>query len=380
MKLFSDAKQAGDNKERNQQQKNMAQQVVIISPRREVLSEIASQLLMNNMKNIVEHEADFFSLTDDNVTRHAMAVIVDLVDTSDITQICEAAILFISAESRKVFVGNSDSIVFSQKLMRSGINYLHVESQLAQLAAHINETDIALTPRTTTMKISILGCKGGAGTSMVAHQLFQATGALSSIPALLVQGASGSNDLDLLMATALPKDGSIYKIATNQAARIETSDGAWVYDDPYFNQYNIVFFDHGIHTESSERLEMVIAQSHTIILVITRELAALRTAKHILDEYNRISLTRPTWKTRILVCLNENHPAESGELTNEDINDYLGRKIDSINPYDIDNKKLTDNSPLYRFTAFLLGKTISPHARKGVLSIFAPLRSYILSR
>lgn len=380
MKLFSDAKKSGENKEHNQQKKNMAQQVVIISPRREVLSEIASQLLMNNIKNIVEHEADFFSLKDDNITRHAMAVIVDLVDTNDATLIGETTTLLISAESRRVFVGNNDSIAFAQMLMRSGINYLHVGSQLTQLAAHIQGTDTALAPRTTTMKISVLGCKGGVGTSMVAHQLFQATGSLASIPALLVQGASGSHDLDLLMATALPKDGSIFKVATNQAVRIEASDGAWVYDDSHFNHYNIVFFDHGIYNESSERLEMVISQSHTIILVISRELTAIRAAKHILDEYARIALTRPTWKTRILICLNENHPPLSDELKDEDIREYFGRKIDCINPYDTKNKNFTVNSPLYQFSAFLLGKTINDSSRKGMLPLPALLRRYISPR
>lgn len=380
MKLFSESKQSGDIKESSHKKKDTAQQVVIISPRREILSEISSQLLMNNIRNIVEYEADFFTLKDESITRDALAVIVDIANVTDAMLISETTTLVISADSRSIFVGDNDSISFAEKLIHLGITYLHIGSQIAQLASHIHHTNIALTPRATTMKISVLGCKGGVGASMVSYQLFQATGALSSIPTLLVQGASGSNDLDLLMATALPKDGSVFKMTANQAVRVETSDGAWNYDDPYFNQYNIVFFDHGIHNESSEHLEMVISQSHTIILVISRELAALRIAKRILDEYARILLTRPTWKKRILVCLNENHPVISDELKDDDIREYLNRDIDCINPYHVFNKKPTQNSPLYRFTAFLLGKTTTTSPYKKRFSLPLQLCRRKLSR
>ncbi|QFG76601.1 hypothetical protein DMB90_08665 [Raoultella planticola] len=65
--------------------------------------------------------------------------------------------------------------------MSAGVCYLHIQSQLAQLAGQLQQPDSALAMR-SMMKISLLGCKGGAGTTTVAWQLFQAIGMQTSIP------------------------------------------------------------------------------------------------------------------------------------------------------------------------------------------------------
>lgn len=373
MKLFFDAKQSGDDKTAQRQKKSVSQQIVIISPRREIMSEIASQLLMHNLKNVVEYEADFFALQDSCITHDALAVIVDIVNVSNIEQINKTLTLLIPATSRQVLIGNSDSIAFAQELMCFGVTYLHAGSQLAQLAELIQEQNCSQAAR-TTMNISVLGCKGGAGASTVAYRLFQATGMLSSIPVMLVQGGSGSNDLDLLMARALPRDGSICQINTHQAVCIETRDRAWNYDDTHCKRFNLVFFDQGVYAQPQERLEMIISESHTIILVITRELAALRVAKNVMDENRRIMLTRPARELRILICLNENHPAHGDELKDEDIEAYLGCKIFTVNPYRIKSDKLSTSAALYRFAAHLLGKPVAETPRKKLLPLPALLR------
>lgn len=333
MKLFSESNKNNEGNSAGQQQKNSTdQQIIVISPRKNVLSEITSQLLMHGLKNISEHQADFFMLKDDSITHGALAVVVDVVNVTDDTLITETAMLLVSATSKQIFVGSNDSIAFAQKLKQLGIIYIHVESQLAQIADYIQEPNLPQTAR-AMMKISILGCKGGVGTTTIAYDLFRTVGALSSIPTLLVQGASGSSDLDLQMGTTLPRDGSMLKITQNLSARIETPDNEWSYEELQFNQYNLVFFDHSIYPHIHERLEMVIAQSHTIILVISRELSTLRIAKSILDEYNRIVITNPGWKTRMLLCLNENHLRRTEDLNNDDIREYLGCSLTCVNPW-----------------------------------------------
>lgn len=373
MKLFSDAKSRSDDQAAQRQKKSASQQLVIISPRRDVLSEIASVLLMHNFKNVVKHEGDFFSLQDDSITRDAIAVIVDIADSHDVELITDTAILLIPAGVRPIFIGNNDSIVFAQALMRTGASYLHFGSQLPQLAALVQVQD-SLPINRTTMKISVLGCKGGAGATTVSYHLFQSIGMLTSLPSLLVQGGSGSNDLDLLMARALPKEGSIAAVSANQSVRIEALDGMWNYEDTQFNHYNLVIFDHPIHAQPTERLETVIAQSHTIVLVITRDLSTLRMAKNILDEYKRIMLTRPARELRIVVCLNEIHPVHADELRNDDIEEYLGCRILCVNPYKIKNSNTSVDSALYRFAAYLLGKPLAALPRKKIVNLTSLFR------
>jgi pilus assembly protein CpaE len=375
MKLFSESNKNNEGNSAGQQQKNSTdQQIIVISPRKNVLSEITSQLLMHGLKNISEHQADFFMLKDDSITHGALAVVVDVVNVTDDTLITETAMLLVSAASKQIFVGSNDSIAFAQKLKQLGIIYIHVESQLAQIADYIQEPNLPQTAR-AMMKISILGCKGGVGTTTIAYDLFRTVGALSSIPMLLVQGASGSSDLDLQMGTTLPRDGSMLKITQNLSARIETPDNEWSYEELQFNQYNLVFFDHSIYPHIHERLEMVIAQSHTIILVISRELSTLRIAKSILDEYNRIVITNPGWKTRMLLCLNENHLRRTEDLNNDDIREYLGCSLTCVNPYSIKREKPAAGSPLYQFAADLLGKSVEhEHTRKRAFSLSTMLR------
>jgi pilus assembly protein CpaE len=125
-----------------------------------MLSDISSLLLINNFNNVIGHPLDFFALQDDSILRGAATVIIDIGSCNDVTLICETATLLIPASARQVFLGRNDSIAFAQALMSAGVCYLHIQSQLAQLAGQLQQPDSALATR-SMMKISLLGCKGG---------------------------------------------------------------------------------------------------------------------------------------------------------------------------------------------------------------------------
>lgn len=374
MKLFFDTKSNNKNMAVKSQKKKFTQLILIISPRPDVMSDIVSQLLMHHLVDVIPFEADFFTLKDNPSASDAIAVIVDIGDMDNVELILQTVALLIPISAKPILVGNNDSISFAHSLMIAGANYLHIGSQLPQLADLIRDP-ILTSHNRATMKISILGCKGGAGASTVAHQLFRAAGMLTSIPMLLVQGFSGSQDLDLLLAKALPEDGSIVDLSAHQSAKMETRDGAWQYEDTQFNRYNLAFFDHGIYAHVDPYLEEVFTQSHVIVLVISRALAALRVAKNILEEHKRFLLANPLKEVRILLCLNESHPKNTEELANADIEEYLGKNIFSVNVYSAHNNKLSTESMLYRLAAHLLGKSLVPTpSRKALFALPAFLR------
>lgn len=359
MKLFFNSNPDDKNTIRQSQKKKLAHPILVISPRKSVMSDIVSQLLMHHLVDVMPREVDFFSLQDNPGACDAIAVIVDIGDTDNVELITQTAALLIPVSAKPIIVGNNDSISFAHALMMSGVNYLHAGSQLPQLADLVRDP-ISASHNRATMKISVLGCKGGAGASTVAYQLFQAAGMLTSIPMLLVQGCSGSSDLDLLLTRALPKDGSISALSAHQSAKMETHDGAWQYEDTQFNRYNLAFFDHSIHVDFDQHLEQVLIQSNVVVLVISRALAALRIAKNILEENKRFLLSNPLKEVRILLCLNESHPKKNNELANDDIEEYLGTTLSAVNVYNVNNARLSTESALYRLAAHVLGKSLSP--------------------
>jgi pilus assembly protein CpaE len=360
MNLFSGAKTGAMTEKVVQRSKknDSRKSVVIMSARAHILSEISSYLRMNNIKNIVELEADLFTTPSVDGLDSAENVIVDIGASSDIRKIGEHITVLVSVQSHILIVGDNDSIAFAQQLMRDiRLPYLHIGSQLTQLMGGI-EGKAAMRASSPSVKISVLGCKGGAGTTTVANRLFHYVGMLTRIPVLLIQGASGSRDLDLLLGKTLPSDGASLPISEHLSVIQEPHGSMWNYNDIRFEQYNLIFFDHMLHYQPIEQLEMVISMSNTIVLVITRELSSIRTAKKILDENLRIENSRPGRVARILICLNENHPPTGNELKNIDIKEYLGCEELIVNPYNPNQKESDTNSPLYHLAALLTGKDI----------------------
>lgn len=368
MKLFSDGKKKSASETTHKLKKSSEQSIVVMSPDQGILSDINSLLLINNYNNVVGHPVEFFSLQDDRILRDAVTAIIDIGNCNDASLVCETATLLIPASARQIFIGNNDSIVFAQTLINAGICYLHTRSQLTQLAGLLQQPDSTLNSR-STMKISVLGCKGGAGTSTIAWQLFQILGIQTSIPSLLVQGASGSRDMDLITSLALPRDGTMTEINAHQSVRIEPLDTAWNYIDSHFNRFNLVMFEHGVHAQPYEYLETVFTESSTMILVINRDLSALRVAKYLLDEKQRIGIARGGKELRVFICLNESHPMQSDELRNEDIEGYLGCSLAVINPWKVKKNQPLSATPLWHFAArTLLGKPAQASEKKTLLS------------
>ncbi|MCW2482333.1 hypothetical protein [Candidatus Symbiopectobacterium sp. NZEC135] len=84
MKLFFDTKSNNKNTAVKSQKKKFAQPILIISPRPDVMSDIVSQLLMHHLADVIPHEADFFTMSDNPGASDAIAVIVDINDVDNV--------------------------------------------------------------------------------------------------------------------------------------------------------------------------------------------------------------------------------------------------------------------------------------------------------
>lgn len=370
MKLFSELIKNDESNKSDELAKHVRKidgSITIVSKRSHVLEEVHSQLSRYNLRAITEIESCIFSLKEHKKLSASESLVIDIENETCIDKIIDIINIMVPASTRFILVGDCDSISFSQNLTKRGISYLHIGSQLASLYALLNNLGDVNLKNTDSLKISIIGCKGGVGTSTVAYKLFHASSNLVSVPVLLVQGGEGSQDMDLICEKPIAKDGSIVEIADNQYARIETNDSSWIYDDANFRRFNIIIFDHAIHGVQSDRIETVISESNTIILVITTDLSSIRVAKKTLDESKRILLTRTELNPKIYLCLNETRPRRPGDLRVEDIEEYLGKKIDVIRAY---QKSKKDNDTITEFMSTVLGK-VATKKRNPITMLFS---------
>jgi pilus assembly protein CpaE len=364
MNLFSVSENKTTVSEQTDEADNNQCHIVMVSLRKKLLNDLASILSMHNMTSFKVEQQSFFLLQDDSITQNANVIIIDIADTTDVSLITEKMGFIVPMYAKCIFVGDTDSIAFSQEIARRGAVYLHVATQLWELSDVIMSlsNDVAYTEQRSTVKISVLGCKGGIGTSLISYQLLEAFDDLTSVPTLLVQGATGSADLDLIMDKPFAqKDGQIHAISESQSIRIEQRDAALRYDDSQYKLFNIILLDHGVHTLAREKLEIIFNGSQTLILIVSHELASLRVAKMIIDENKRGNVAGNSVVQRILVCLNEFKPNQEKMLTEREIVEYLGRKIDLVIPYQSkknnSSKNKQFNFPEFtQFAAKILGK------------------------
>lgn len=353
MNLFSETKKSATTEKANDDTDNNQCHIVIVSLRKKLLTDIASILSMHNMNSFKVEQQSFFLLQDDSITQNANVIILDIADTTDINVITEKMGFIVPMYAKCIFVGDTDSIAFSQEIARHGASYLHIATQLWELADVVVSlnSNINLNDR-TAVKISVLGCKGGVGTSLISYQLLEQFGQLTSVPTLLVQGATGSADLDLIADKSfIQKDGQIHAINESLNVKMEARDSIIRYDDSQYKLFNIILVDHQVHTLSRERLEIIFNNSQTLILVISHDLASLRVAKMVLEEIKRDSVAGNSVVQRIFICLNENTANPDKVLTNNEIAEYLGRKIDLINPF-----QAKKNGNIRQFTTPLFGQ------------------------
>lgn len=368
MKLF--AEKAGSNLVGLSQpaQKKQTQQILVISESPQVGKEVSSYLSMNNMNDHQVTIVNFFTLQDNGIIGSASSVIVDIANETDVELISKRTTLLIPNIVRVIFIGNNDSISFSQNMKRAGLNYLHRQYELHNIAAillNVNSSSSAA----NLMKISILGCKGGIGTSTIAYSLFQSLTKLSSIPTLMVQGNSGSSDLDLIMEQVLPRDGSIYYVNDHAAVRLETNESSWNYTDASFNRFNLILFEHSLVGSINEHFETIFSNSQTIILVLNRNLTCLRVAKKVIEEHKRSLIVRPVHGQKLIVCLNENIPSRPDDMKNEDIEQYLQCPLSLIMNYSSKTLKNIEDSPVYKFAQnHILGLSVDKIKFKPLFS------------
>lgn len=358
MRLFSTATES-EIKEDNNRVVLDRSKVVLVSRNKKIHVDVKNTLAMHNVSNIVQREVAVNEYLDDQDTKDAGWMILDIEDENDINVINEVTSLIVPYDVYFILIGNTDSIAFSKALEKNGSKYLYIDTQINELPGVILKSQVQIADK-STLRISILGCKGGCGTSTISNEVLMALNNFTTAPCLLVQGATGSKDFDLISGNEIDaSDSKVQKIADNRSVKMESVNEVLNYSDPVFNHFNIALFDHNTCAISAENLELVFKNSNTIVLVLGRNFSSFRTAKRVLDEYARFERQKnDAVKRKIIISINEYNIADNKQkFSNEDITDYLGKEICTILPH-FQSRKENDNfsQSALQLSAAILGR------------------------
>lgn len=171
--------------------------VVIISTRKGLKDKISEYVRLADIKNIKEIDDDIFSAASILIPDNVKGIIIDINENHDINTILDLMKVHTPRDCWCILVGDIDSISIAQQFIERGILYLHIQSQLADLTQNLLK-GIQIESDRKAFFISILGCRGGIGTTLLSYQLAHVITQIKKSPTLLLQGNQGSQDLDLI--------------------------------------------------------------------------------------------------------------------------------------------------------------------------------------
>lgn len=321
--------------------------IAIISEKNGINNHIAQLLRSRGLENIELIHANFFDMNSLAFSaEETLGVIVDIQDETNLTKITGRIHSVIPQNVWCCVVGESDSISLSQKLLEQGVLYFNSETQLTQMVARIlGGMNIPLVRH--TIKISVLGCKGGIGASFISSHIAQTIATEKKVPVLLAQGSNGSQDLDLLFDKKLQSDVAEYTANLDLYRGVPSRLASET-----LNKYNFIVYDQPIFNVNKEDYPSILQHSNTFVLVVERKISSLRVAKQFLDECERMKANTGRL-IRTFVCISDHKQETAKLMATADIERLLKCEVDGVIPY---NKQSTNKDTVLTSTLSRQGK------------------------
>ncbi|WP_261373778.1 pilus assembly protein CpaE [Yersinia mollaretii] len=303
--------------------------ITIISTRKWLIEEISEKIRLADFDNIKEIEQDIFNVTTINLPSQTVGVVIDIENNSDVDDIVNLIKNNTPRDCWCVLVGDIDSISIAQQFTEHGLLYLNMQSQSAELTQHLLN-GIQVEAGRRAFCISVLGCKGGIGTTLLSYHLANEMTQIKKSPTLLLQGNQGSQDLDLITEKKMSNELTEYK---KNIDLMLCKDKKLSYIDIQKNKkHNFIIFDQSIHNAPKENLANYIEHSNCIILMLDNSMVSVRVAKEFIDFYTRFKRDNKQ-SVKLIICLNESRPVTKDMLGTSDIQLLLGRPIEIQLPY-----------------------------------------------
>ncbi|MDG6882639.1 Flp pilus assembly protein, ATPase CpaE [Phocoenobacter uteri] len=301
--------------------------IIIISDDDGVQKEVSQLLRSRGLENIGNIKRSLHCETIALDPEDTLGAIIDIKDEENIQDIVECVNAIVPQQMWCCLIGNSDSISLAQELLNKSILYFHRASQLNLMMERILSSSISI-PRTRhTVKVCVLGCKGGIGASFISAQIANQIANQKKVPVLLAQGDNGSQDLDLLFDKKL--QGDIVEYDNNLDLFSGDID---VLSPEEKEKYNFIIYDQPIFNIHKDNFSKFFEYSNSFVLVVGRHVSSLRVAKQFLDQCQR-EQSATGKPIRTFVCISDCKLEHSSQMARADVESLLGCPVDAVVPF-----------------------------------------------
>ncbi|MDO7253124.1 hypothetical protein [Helicobacter cappadocius] len=309
-------------------QKNTHDFILIISENPNNADTIYEYLCLKGISNSKKVYKNPLEITSSEIKCNIQALILYAGIIEDIDKYCNLIERFFSKAIPCIILGQNDSIKIHQEFLSRGIFYLDWETQLDQIYEKIFNFSENIQNK-KSIKISVLGTKGGCGNSFLSYQMALIIYKRFKSLVLNVQGPESSFNLDLLSGKVFEKE----HFNENEVCLYKESkeDGYNYHNQKHF-KFNFILYDHSIQGLQKEFIETILNESDISILTITNDIDSLRKAKEVL-RINEFLLSVHQGSKKIYICFNQNHTNLKNTLQVSDMQDLIESRIHSIIPY-----------------------------------------------
>ena len=167
----------------NKKNNKIKNTIAIISNREWLREETSEKVRLADINDIKSIDEDIFIVPKINLSDKTIGAIIDIGNNDDIEKTLDLIKSHIPRDCWCVLVGDIDSISIAQQFIQRGILYLNIKSQLSELTQHLLK-GIPIESERKAFFISILGCKGGIGTTLISYHLATAITQIKQSPTL----------------------------------------------------------------------------------------------------------------------------------------------------------------------------------------------------
>ncbi|WP_034916619.1 hypothetical protein [Erwinia sp. 9145] len=322
MLLFQTAKDKSDKEEPIS---------VLISPRSEVIDSVTTQFEMRGAGRLDKYQIGPDAFDTKMLSGEISYFIFDVQSAEECERFLDRIELLLSKETCCIAIGNIDSLLLASALQAKGIYYIFYHpDQMPKLGQILDRQTDRMQWNRSSLKISMLACKGGVGNSTLSYHLAKKLVQVRQHSLLLVQGAGGTRNLDLIARGDIASD--VIKLQENLFALYEQREHRWDFTLPLYETYDFVLFDHTVHNAEVNEIEHALNHTHCVILVCNHDLASVRNAKKVVD-YNQHLQNNGSGVKKIFVCFNEAQPRITGAITAQEAGSLIGQPVDIAIPW-----------------------------------------------
>lgn len=304
--------------------------ILVVTPDPDKMDKVCEQLAMRDVGEIKRFVGNIDMLELFKDTAHVDCIVFDASQISSPDSATEIIDLQISKNVTKIAFSTTDSLLLANEFEKKNILYCHYPTQLNRLGGLVNNTHQEKTEGNNAIRITIMSCKGGVGNSMLSYCAAEYIANTRQSPTLIVQGAYGSQNLDLISKVAISNE--VTMLQKNLSGFFEDKNHAWQYYNPVYDDYDCIVFDFTAYNAADENIENVLTHTDCLLLVCDRDISSSRIAKKIIEANNHLMKSNNGVR-RIYICHNLHHGKISGEISTQEISGLIGKPVDITIPY-----------------------------------------------